>query len=107
MKAGYTRAAWVAEETDLKAYQVSRLAKWAIRSGWLCEAGHGLRHEVQHGQTEEVVGYSLTCLGSVLFNQKPCLVCLPINCDSKICYWRFSNQNYRRVFDHRRESIAY
>jgi hypothetical protein len=37
--AGYTRAAWVAEEMDLKAYQVSRLAKRAIRSGWLVKQG--------------------------------------------------------------------
>jgi len=39
VKAGYTRAAWVAEEMDLKAYQVSRLAKRAIRSGWLVKQG--------------------------------------------------------------------
>ena len=39
VKAGYTRAAWVGEEMDLKAYQVSRLAKRAIRSGWLVKQG--------------------------------------------------------------------
>lgn len=39
VKAGYTRAAWVAEEMDLKSYQVSRLAKRAIRSGWLVKQG--------------------------------------------------------------------
>ena len=39
VKAGYTRAAWVAQEMDVKAYQVSRLAKRAIRSGWLVKEG--------------------------------------------------------------------
>lgn len=39
VKAGYTRAAWVAEEMRLKPYQVSRLAKRAIRSGWLVKQG--------------------------------------------------------------------
>lgn len=39
VKAGYTRAAWVAEVMELKPYQVSRLAKRAIRSGWLVKQG--------------------------------------------------------------------
>ena len=39
VKLGYTRAAWVADAMDLKAYQVSRLAKKAIRSGWLMKQG--------------------------------------------------------------------
>ena len=39
VKRGYTRAAWVADAMDLKAYQVSRLAKRAIRSGWLIKQG--------------------------------------------------------------------
>ena len=46
VKAGFTRAAWVAEEMGLKAYQVSRLAKRAIRSGWLVKQGmdYAMRH---------------------------------------------------------------
>lgn len=39
VKMGYVRAAWIAEASGLKPYQVSRLAKRAIKAGWLVKDG--------------------------------------------------------------------
>ena len=46
VKQGYIRAAWIAEVSGLKPYQVSRLAKRAIKAGWLVKQGmdYAMRH---------------------------------------------------------------